>query len=260
MSLRKFESGMDKAISATEKAVDTGNLGALDSSEEGNIAEEFKTAPPKKEAVSGNTILTPEQQAGFSPDIQVTTKKQREETEKRTARPAKEIDLALIDESMIMDLPLIRATDFNLPSMLFKKPKDPAIRFRWVKFDGQTGNLGYFQALGYQTASIEDVDLDVTPVPVNMIDGTQIKWYDVLLMKINVLTLMGHYKKNQIKALKNVGRFDEQAEAQANQQFMNDLGNEGLIRVFNKMREAGHKVEFYIPGAEEKSSTRSEAR
>jgi hypothetical protein len=165
-------------------------------------------------------------------------------------RTATQADMALIDESMIFDLPFIKASDFSIPGQYDPKPKDPNIRFRWVNcVNALQSNMQRFLALGYTMAERDDVDETKTPLNDQMIQGTQIRQYDVVLMKINVLVLMGLYKRNiQDSAYKldsvTSGRM---AEAAAGQAFNDLLGsdpdaiNTGARNALGKYRIASGK-------------------
>src|SRR6266446_1839875 len=113
------------------------------------------------------------------------------------ARTATDEDMRRIDESMILDLPFIKAADFSVSGEFNPRPKDPAIRFRWVNnVNFIQGNMMKLMADGFEVASIDDVDVVKTPIHSRMLDGTQIKQYDVVLMKISVLKLMSIYRRN----------------------------------------------------------------
>lgn len=131
------------------------------------------------------------------------TPRQREEIiERLNAGQATDADLERIDESMVMDLPFIKASNYSIPGQYNPKPKDPAIRFRWVNcVNALQSNMQRFLALGFVLATPDDVDQVRTPLGASMIDGTQIKQYDVVLMKINVMQLMALYKKNVLDSL-----------------------------------------------------------
>jgi hypothetical protein len=165
------------------------------------------------------------------------------------ARPADDIDLEHLDESMIMDMPQIKASAFKIIDILDPKPKDKSIRFRWANYKNYVGgNLGKYLAIGFQVASVDDVDQKRTPIDASMVDGTQIKWYDVILIKINVIRLMELYKTNIIKSVNKLEKAKVKGLAEANRQFQTDLSSEpGAARAYNHYKQAlGHDpVEFY---------------
>jgi hypothetical protein len=169
--------------------------------------------------------------------------KQRGElVERLQARTATPEDMALIDESMLMDLPYIKASDFSIPGQYDPKPKDPSIRFRWVNcVNALQSNMQRFLTLGYEPATVDDVDQDKSPLAKNMIDGTQIKQYDVLLMKIPVMQLMALYKKNIMDSAYKLDSVSsgKMAEAAAGQAFNDLVSNESGARSgYNKVRAA----------------------
>jgi hypothetical protein len=199
--------------------------------------------------------------AGFSsqenidhlmPDVQITppqssANQNRAVSTKQSVRPATNIDLASIDESNILDLPFIDAHSFDIPAMLQLSPKDPGTRFRWVNYKNyEGGNYAFFKAIGFSNAAPQDVKGEVSEHLIKSEDGT-IKWFDVMLMKIPVLILMGIYKKNQIRALEMVGRWQPTAIAQARRTLQNEIGSD----VLEALRKQGKNVEFYAPNQSE---------
>lgn len=237
-----------------------------------------------KQAARGNTLLETPSVNDFSPDIQVSGRRAEALSSASISRPtvidqtgngteatttargATKIDISKLDESMIMSMPFIKATANIVPGILFLKPKSANIRFRWVNFKNwEGGNYQKFKALGYQNAGVDDVDQEKTPVGDNCIDGTQIKWYDVILMKIDVFVLMGLYKANIMGSLEKVGRFQETALSQAQKQFNEALYNElvtagkyegqAMISAYKRLENATGKslVQFYVPGLDGKS-------
>jgi len=207
-----------------------------------------------------------DKQGGFAPAIEVTSSNSGftgQETKKHLddltgkkikrvgdgVRPAEEVDLANIDESMIMDMPAIKATAFKIIDILDPKPKDKALRFRWANYKNYVGgNLGKYLAIGFQVASLDDIDQKRTPIDPSMVDGTQIKWYDVILLKINVIRLMELYKTNIIKSINKLERTKAKGLAEATRQFQSDISAEpGAARAYNHYKQAiGHEpVEFF---------------
>lgn len=160
------------------------------------------------------------------------------------ARAAQLIDLENMDESKLLDLPFIDAKSFDVPALLQIKPRDPAIRFRWVNYKNEEGgNLQKFKAIGYQNAVQDDVHPD-TPVGENLIlDGTTIKFYDVMLMKIGTIRLMQAYKANILKSLTMVGRSPERALKEAKRVWNNECSPD----MIDAMKKAGLSVDFYTP-------------
>lgn len=189
-------------------------------------------------------------------DIENPKVKQGVSPQVKTAKPATEIDLENLDESKIMDLPFIKAATFEVMDMLNLRPKDKTLRFRWANYKNYVaGNLARYFALGYTIASIDDVDQTKQAVDPSMVDGTQVKYYDIILLKIPVLRLMELYKANIVKSVNRLSRFRERGIREANRQFSADISsNPGLSNAYNKMK-AGlggrEPVEFFTPGVEE---------
>lgn len=162
--------------------------------------------------------------------------------ERLNARTAMDEDYRRIDESMILDLPFIKAADYSMSTEFNPRPKDPSVRFRWVNFvNFVQGNMMRLIADGFEVASVDDVDLDKTPIHPKMIDGTQIKQYDVVLMKISVLRLMSLYRRNlEAAAFKLDGvTGGRMGEAAANQAFNDLVGHDPALRSgYNQVRAA----------------------
>lgn len=215
-----------------------------------------------KEQLGHSTGLQdPYKDAGFTPAIESSIEQQNEVRKERLknakiARPAEPIDLENLDESMIMNMPEIKAVSFELIDMLNPKPKDKSIRFRWTNYkNAVAGNLGRLIALGYKYATPEDIDTTKYTLDPSMIEGTQIRYYDVVLLKINVIRLMQLYKSNIIRSVMKLGRAAERGKNEANRQFASDLASSPqMIARYNqaKMQNNGvEPIEFYTPGAEE---------
>jgi hypothetical protein len=171
-------------------------------------------------------------------------------------RPATEVDIENLDESHIANMPEIKAATFEIIDMLNLKPKDKTIRFRWANFKNYVaGNLSRYFSLGYSIASIDDVDIQRTPVDPSMIEGTQVKYYDIVLIKIPVIRLMELYKANIVKAANRLIKSRERGIREAQRAFVNEVQQSGKLQGgYNKMREqmqGEEPVVFYTPGVEE---------
>ena len=182
-----------------------------------------------------------------------TTRKINANKTVQVAKPATTVDLENIDESMIMNMPQIKAASFEIIDILNPKPKDPAIRFKWANYKNAVqGNLGRLKSLGFQVAHIDDIDMGRSHIDDSMIDGTQIKYYDVILMKIGTIRLMSLYKSNIIKSISKLARVKEKGIANAKRMFDEDIsGIPGASTAYRKMKEAlGGKepVQFFDPG------------
>lgn len=172
------------------------------------------------------------------------TQREREDLIQRLqAKTATKVDMALIDESMIFDLPFIKASDFSIPGQYDPRPIDPTIRFRWVNcVNALQSNMQRFLALGFILATPADVDQVKTPLADTMIQGTQIKQYDVVLMKINVLKLMALYKRNMEISANKLDMIRDGGKALAQQSFNDLVGSEPGARAgLNKTRIASNR-------------------
>ena len=182
----------------------------------------------------------------YQPDIDVKpphSSTDQQQPASQFVRPATNADLSKLTESDILGLDWISAKSFDVPAMLDLRPKDGSIRFRWVNFKNyEGGNLAMFKAIGFVNALPEDCIGPVSEHLLRSEDGT-IKWFDVLLMKISVLTLMGIYKHNMIRSLQMVGRWQTQAIEQAKRTVENEVGSD----IWRALAKQGKRVEFYAP-------------
>lgn len=190
----------------------------------------------------GHTNHPPEFYQGkgnFDPSMEITPPPSRTK-KKQEAKPATEIDLENLDESQIMNLPQIKAASFELNNFLHLKFKDKTLRGRWANCKNYVqGNLHRFLQLGYSIAEVADIDETQTPVDISMIDGTQIKYHDVILLKIGVMRLMELYKAGILKSQDRLARASEKGLAQAQVEFKNFVNAEpGAARAYNEMSAA----------------------
>lgn len=248
---------------AVAKSIESNDGGSVDDN-----LKDFITDPPQRPLDPiGNTSIPASQYDSASPDIMLPDTKAGFSSQAASeggtsfiprtgvkgngeakARGASLIDLENMNESMLFDLPYIDAKSFDLPALLQIKPKDPAIRFRWVNFKNEEGgNLQKFKATGWTNATVDDIH-ESTPVGENLVlDGTTIKFYDVMLMKIGTIRLMQAYKANMLKAMQMVGRSPERALNEAKRMFNNDCSPD----MISAMKKAGLSVDFYTPNKEE---------
>jgi hypothetical protein len=196
----------------------------------------------------------------YQPDVQIIpppSSADQNSGKQPQARSATQADLSNLTEADILNLDFVDAKSFDIPAMLQVKPKDGNVRFRWVNFKNyEGGNYAMFKAIGFENAKPEDVEGQVSE-HLRKEDGT-IKWFDVVLMKVPVLHLMGIYKKNIIKALMKVGRWQTEAIAQANRTLNHEVGSD----ILNSLRKQGKSIDFYAPtvkemGDQDKSFTES---
>lgn len=187
----------------------------------------------------------------YQPDVQIipppSTAEQNGQAPPPTqARSATPRDLSNITEADIMGLEFVDAKGFDIPAMLQVTPVSGDIRFRWVNFKNyEGGNYAMFKAIGFENAKPEDVK---GPLSQHLLkeDGS-IKWFDVILMKVGTLHLMGIYKKNIIKALMKVGRWQTEAIQQAKRTLEHDVGSD----VLRALAKQDKKIEFYAPSVKE---------
>lgn len=250
----KDMTGFRKAVQAT---LNTNDAGAIDSTLGGAVDNQVI---PAASASSGHTSVPPKQYDTATPDVQVV--KDRSEGfssqaaagggatkgQRSNIRSATRHDLETMTESDLLDMPYIKAVSFDIVALLQVKPKEGAIRFRWVNYKNEEGgNYDKFKAIGFENATVDDVHPD-TPIGDTLVkDGNTIKYYDVILMKINTIRLMSAYKANILKSLDMVGRSPERALNESRRIFNNEVSPDMLAA----MKAAGHTVDFYIPDKEE---------
>jgi hypothetical protein len=142
----------------------------------------------------GIPVITDGVEQNFGPDISVK------------AVPKKNIkmDASAIDDSFL-GKGIITAKPLSMPEMLAVKPKDPHIMFRWVNYKSEEGSrVTRYQSMGFDIAAKEDID---GPLPMELKQGAiGIVCYDVVLMKIDKMRLLGAYEYNLQKSQRMVSR------------------------------------------------------
>lgn len=232
----------------TDNAVDLANNKEEEYPDPGPAFPDLSEDNTGKESMSLHPKEFYDNQAGFKPAIEHPVERAQAPQRTRKAEPARQLDLENLDESMIMNMPEIKAASFKIIDMLDPKPKDKATRFRWANYKNHVaGNLGKYLAIGFEVATLDDVDQKRTPIDPSMIDGTQIKYYDVILLKINVIRLMELYKTNIIKSVNKLAKAKEKGLAEATRQFQSDLGASGAGAAYNHYKQAlgREPVEFF---------------
>jgi hypothetical protein len=209
---------------------------------------DVQVRPPNSEGFSSGTLG----HDPFNPDVVITpppSSADQNVARTKKARGATKQDLANLTEADILNMPFIEASNFDVPAMLQLRPKDGGIRFRWVNYKNyEGGNYDMFKAIGFTNASTADVE---GPVQDSLLkeDGT-IKWFDVILMKVDLLRIMGVYKKNIIRSLEMVGRWQKTAIAQARRTIENEAGSD----IWEQLKSRNQTVEFYAPSVSEMKS------
>lgn len=160
---------------------------------------------------------------------------------KELAKPATQQDLTRLDESMIMALPQIKAATFELNSFLNPKFKDKTLRGRWANSKNfVAGNLHRFLSLGFQIASVDDIESDIDS---SLVNGTTMQYHDVILLKINVIRLMELYKSGVMKAYDRLENATQKGLSEANRQFASSLSETpGASKAYNDYAQATGKA------------------
>lgn len=165
--------------------------------------------------------------------------------------PVTRVNIEELDETTLLKFPIEAKNLSDLP-MAIIKPKDKNMAFRWVFFDrGATGsrqkvsseNMQRYKFWGFQLATIEDIEGGSEALGNGMIDdGGCVTNYDTVLMKIDKVRLMAHYKSGLIKSMKNLDGAMRQAAKAAE----GDLTQSGAYHKAMSTHPKA-KIEFYSP-------------
>lgn len=140
----------------------------------------------------------------------------------------------------------VEAKPLAAPAIDQIKSKNPNLSFRWVNRScgTQTPNLRYEQcmAMGFVPAT----EHDCVPPPGSLQDGV-IRFYDVILMKIDRKRLLAAQRWNNERVNKTVRRAGVVANAKQN--LKEDLSKAGADSTLQR-RYPG-KVSVYVPGQQE---------
>lgn len=147
------------------------------------------------------------------------------------SKAANEIDLDKLDESTLLKYPII-AKSLADSAMVVIKPKSNTVVLRWVYFNlglvrgtqdkVSATNVGRYKFMGFEFATVADIEGGEDALVEGIIDdGGKIINYDTVLMKVDKLRLMGHYKKNLLDSISKVdgalGRAVKSAQGEVQQ-------------------------------------------
>jgi hypothetical protein len=144
----------------------------------------------------------------------------------------------------------VEAKPLSAPAIDQIKSKNPNLSFRWVNRScgTQTPNLRFeqAQAQGFVPATVNDC----VPPPGSLQDGI-IRFYDVILMKIDKRKLLGAMKWNNDRVNQAVRRGGVLADGR--QKLKEDLAKVGAdTALHNAERKSGRSmVQVYVPGQSE---------
>jgi hypothetical protein len=166
------------------------------------------------------------------------------------------VNLDDLNETTLLKYPIVAKT-LNDSPMAIIKPKDSSLVFHWVFYDrSATGNTAKVSAAnvqrykfwGFEFATLDDIEGGEESLGEGMIDdGANIINYDTVLMKINKIRLMGHYKKNLLDSL----MMTDAALVKAIKSAENDVLQSGMYgQAMAKHPQA--KIEFFSPGIDSK--------
>lgn len=137
-------------------------------------------------------------------------------------------DLENLNETTLMDFP-ITAKSLNDDASQVLKPKDSSKALRWVYWNNglianskdktSAVNVGRYKRWGFEFAAVEDIQGGEDALVEGIIDdGGKIINYDTVLMIVDKIRLMSHYKKNLINSMDKVnnalGRAKKAAEGE----------------------------------------------
>jgi hypothetical protein len=160
-----------------------------------------------------------------------------------------DIDLDKLDESTLMKYD-IKCKTLDNSAMMALKPSHNDIVLRWVYngYGSKEGrsNVNRRKGQGFQFALVDDIEGGVDSLVDAIVEGDQITCYDVVLMKISKVLLMGHYKFNLLTSHKRVNSAMKAAKKGAEAQLVREAGP-ALARA----KQSNQRVEIYTPGAAE---------
>jgi len=172
---------------------------------------------------------------------------------KVTSKKADEINLDDLNETTLMKYPIV-AKSLDDDAMVKLKPKDSSKTLRWCYFANgpvlspnaqkiNAVNISRYKRRGFDFATIEDIEGGEDALTEGIIDdGGRIINYDTVLMIIDKIRLMGHYKQGLQKSMSMVdnalGRAIKGAESELHS--TNDYR-----KAMNTHPQA--KIEFYSP-------------
>lgn len=165
-----------------------------------------------------------------------------------------EAELADLDESTLFKYNIV-AKSLTDSAMVTIRPKLSSISFRWVYFNNgvvqgskdkiTASNVARYKYMGFDFASIDDVDGGEDSLLDGIIeDGGKIINFDTVLMKIDKIRLMGHYKKSLTKSFTDV----DQSLGKALKGAENDIAQTSAYQKALAMHPKA-KIEFYNPTA-----------
>jgi len=163
-----------------------------------------------------------------------------------------EVDLSNLDETTLLKYP-IEAKYLNDDAAVSLKPRSSTIVLRWCYFNSgmirdakdkvTATNMGRYKHMGFEFASVEDIEGGEDALIEGIIDdGGKIFNYDTVLMKVDKIRLMGHYKKNLLKSLSDMDRSLNKAANQAKGEVTQTTAYQKAMALHPQA-----KVDFYSP-------------
>jgi hypothetical protein len=199
--------------------------------------------------VASAEALSPEEAAKIMPVVK--SKEEKKEKTVVSSKAMSEAELNDLDETTLMKYP-IEAKALNDDGMMLLKPKSSSIVFRWAYYnngiltraDKTTAvNVGRYKYWGFDFATVDDIEGGEAALTDSIVDdGGKIVNYDTVLMKVDKIRLMGHYKKNLLQSLSNVDNSLGKAIKQAEGDIVQTTGYQRAIGTHPQA-----KIEFYSP-------------
>lgn len=165
-------------------------------------------------------------------------------------RPVEKVNLEDLNESTLLKYPIV-AKSLNDAPMAVIKPATSDICFHWVFYDrnatGNTAkvvsqNLQRYRFWGFEFATLADIEGGEDALGEGMVDDGKIINYDTVLMKINKVRLMQHYKSNLIQSLEMTNKALARAIRSAEADIKRTAQYRKAMEIYPQA-----KVEFYSP-------------
>lgn len=165
-------------------------------------------------------------------------------------KTADEIDLDDLDETTLLKYN-IEARSLEGMALMNLKPSHNDIVLRYCYYTGNENdqttrtNMARYKAWKFEFATIDDVQGGEAGLGDCYIDSAnKIRYADVVLMKINKIRLMSHYKAGLLRSLNRVDLANMEATQMAETTFKTEPGYN-----VTKSRHPKADIEFYNPQA-----------
>ena len=192
-------------------------------------------------------------EAAAQQDINDSENVGEQETRQEEVKVETKVNLDDLNEATLLKYPII-AKALNDAPMAIIKPKTSDIVFHWVFYDrnatGQTArvvaqNVQRYRFWGFEFATLDDIEVGEEALADGMVDSGQIINYDTVLMKINKVRLMAHYKNNLIQSLEMTNKALARAIRAAEHDVKTTQGFRKAMEIHPQAR-----IDFFTPTAD----------